>query len=81
MDKSLYKVSTRGCGEFYVVATTFDNAAQEVRRELNDQDYGFSSGRVITSIDFICREQFMANGKRALYGERDENHLMVANEE
>lgn len=81
MDKSLYKVSTRGCGVFYVVATTFDNAAQEVRRELNDQDYGFSSGRVVTRVDFICREQFMANGKRALYGDNDENHLMVAKEE
>lgn len=81
MDKSLYKVSTRGCGVFYVVATTFDKAAQEVRRELNDQDYGFSSGRVVTSVDFICREQFMANGKRALYGDNDENHLMVTKEE
>ena len=81
MDKSLYKVSTRGCGVFYVVATTFDKAAQEVRRELNDQDYGFSSGRVVTRVDFICREQFMSNGKRALYGDNDENHLMVAKEE
>lgn len=81
MDKSLYKVSTRGCGVFYVVATTFDKAAQEVRRELNDQDYGFSSDRVVTSVDFICREHFMANGKRALCGDNDENHLMVAKEE
>ena len=81
MDKSLYKVSTRGCGVFYVVATTFDKAAQEVRRELNDQDYGFSSGRVVTSVDFICREHFMSNGKRALYGDNDENHLMVTKEE
>ena len=78
MAKSLYKVMTRGCGVFHVVATSFDKAAQEVRRELNDQDYGFTSNRVITSIDFICREEFMGNGRRALYGDDNENHLMIA---
>ena len=78
MTKSLYKVMARGCGVFHVVATSFDKAAQEVRRELNDQDYGYASDRVITSIDFICREEFMDNGCRALYGDDNENHLMIA---
>ena len=50
-------------------------------RELNAQDYGYSGDRVVTNVEFICRETFMQNGKRALYGDNDENHLMIAKED
>lgn len=78
MEKSLFRVKTRGCGVFYVIAKSFDYAAGEVTRELNAQDYGYSGDRVVTNVEFICREAFMQNGKRALYGDKDENHLMIA---
>ena len=78
MEKSLFRVKTRGCGVFHVIATSFDYAAGEVTRELNAQDYGYSGDRVVTNVEFICREAFMQNGKRALYGDKDENHLMIA---
>lgn len=81
MEKSLFRVKTRGCGIFHVIATTFDHAAGEVTRELNDQDYGYSVDRLVTNVELICRETFMQNGKRALYGDNDENHLMIAKEE
>ena len=81
MEKALYRVTTRGCGTFYVVASSFGYAAAEVTRELNAQDYGFSEGRVVTSVNFICRQTFMSNGKRALYGYDDENHLMISMED
>lgn len=81
MEKSLFRVKTRGCGVFLVIATTFDNAAGEVTRELNAQDYGYSGARVVTNVEFICRETFIQNGKRALYGDNDENHLMIAKED
>lgn len=51
MDKSLFRVKTRGCGVSNVIATTFDHAAGEVTRELNDQDYGYSGDRVVTNVD------------------------------
>ena len=78
MEKTLYRVTTRGCGTFYVIASSFDCAADEVTRELDAQDYGYSDQRVVTSVDFICRETFMSNGKRALYGDNNENHLMIS---
>lgn len=81
MEKALYRVTTRGCGTFYVVASSFDYAADEVAKELNTQDYGYSDNRVVTSVNFICRQTFMSNGKRALYGDNDENHLMISNED
>ena len=80
MEKSLFKVTTRGCGVFHVIATTFDSAAGEVRKELETQEYGYSGDRVVTNVEFICRETFMQNGKRALYGDNDENHLMIVKE-
>lgn len=79
-EKALYRVTTMGCGVFYVVAATFDCAAAEVTRELNEQDYGYSGQRAVTRIDFICRQAFMSNGRRALYGEGDENHLIIPKE-
>lgn len=81
MEKALYRVTTRGCGMFYVVASSFDHAADEVTRELNAQDYGYSAERVVTNVEFICRQTFMINGKRALYGDNNENHLMISNED
>ena len=81
MDKSLFRVKTRGCGVFHVIATTFGYAADEVTRELNNQDYGYSGDRVVTGVEFICRETFMQNGKRALYGDNDDHHLMIAKED
>lgn len=81
MEKALYRVTTRGCGMFYVVASSFDHVAGEVTRELNAQDYGCSAERVVTTVEFICRQMFMINGKRALYGDNNENHLMISNED
>lgn len=79
-EKALYRVTTRGCGVFYVVASSFDCAAAFVTRELNGQEYGYSGQRAVTHIDFICRQTFMPNGRRALYGDNDENHLIILKE-
>lgn len=38
MEKQLFKAETRGCGDFYVVSTTFDAAAKAVSDELNNLD-------------------------------------------
>lgn len=81
MGKALYRVTTSGCGTFYVVASSFDYAAGEVTRELDAQDYGYSGDRVVTNVEFICRETFRSNGKRALYGDNNENHLMISKED
>lgn len=76
-DRLLFKVTTRGCGTFHVVATSFDEAAKAVCDELDSQDYGYSGDRCVERVEKICRETFMINGKRALYGDKDENHLII----
>lgn len=75
-EKQLFLVTTRGCGEFYVVAGSFDLAAELVRNELETQKYGFSSGREVVVVKFLCRQHFFS-GKRFLSGDNGENNLMI----
>jgi len=74
---SLYRVATRDCGTFYVVAQSFDHAAGEVSKELELQDYGYSYAREITNIEVLCHQRFLGNGRRDLSD--SSCHLMVVN--
>lgn len=73
----LFKVETRGCGDFHVVSTDFNAAAQAVSDELNAQDYGYSNDRHVTRVEFLMRQRFMEDCRRALYGDDDENHFII----
>ena len=75
-EKQLFLVQTRGCGEFYVVAGSFDLAADLVRDELTAQNYGYSDSREVVSVKFLCRQHFFG-GKRFLSGDNGENNLFV----
>ncbi|MBR1377990.1 MAG: hypothetical protein IJ557_02545 [Bacteroidaceae bacterium] len=75
-EKQLFLVKTRGCGEFYVVAGSFDQAADLVRNELGNQGYGYSGDQEVVSVQFLCRQHFF-NGKRFLSGDNGENNLFV----
>lgn len=75
-EKQLFLVMTRGCGEFYVVAGSFDQAADLVHDELVRQNYGYSGSREVVSVQFLCRQHF-SSGRRFLSGDDGENHLFV----
>ena len=77
MELQLFKVETTGCGDFFVVSTDFNAAAKAVSDELDSQDYGYSNDRQVTRVEFLMRQRFMSNGKRALYGDNDVNHLLI----
>lgn len=77
MEKQLFKVKTRGCGDFYVVSTTFDAAAKAVGDELNNQYYGYANERLVQRVEFIARQSFMPDGQRLLSGDYDENHFII----
>ena len=67
-DINLYLVHTRGIGDFYVVATSFDGASNAVEDTLHDLDYGYSDARDVISIELI-RTSHVFNGKPFLSGE------------
>ena len=75
-EKNLFIVQTRGMGEFYVVAGSFDQAAELVLIGLEEGDYGYYVDREVVSVRFLCRQHF-SGGKRFLSCHNGENHLLV----
>ena len=53
--KKLYLLTTRGLGDFYVIAENPTQAEENLIKIFDDQDYGFSKDRVVTNISFIAK--------------------------
>ena len=78
-DKVLYRISTRGVGDFFVVARSLDEATDTLRGRLEDAEYGFYGDRKPTCIDIIAEERLdHSNGKQ--YISEDYDNLIVAKE-
>ena len=73
---SLFKVETIGVGVFYVIAQSFDEAAELTVKRLDEADYGYSSSREIKSVELIAKQHFMRNDKQYFSGEN--NNLIIA---
>ena len=73
-DKHLYRIQNR-LGEFYIVAHSFDEAADEMKKRLDKADYGFSSYRTVPSIDHVAVQRFF-NEKQS-FSDRDANLIIV----
>ena len=56
-DKHLYRIKNR-LAEFYIVARSFDEAADEMKKRLDKADYGFTSYRTVPSIDDVAVQHF-----------------------
>ena len=56
-DKHLYRIKNR-LAEFYIVAHSFDEAADELKKRLDKADYGFTSYRTVPSIDDVAVQHF-----------------------
>ena len=72
----LYKVETNGLGVFYVIAKSFDDAAEVTINRLTDSDYGYSSSREIKSVELIAKQSFMGYNKQFFSG--DNNNLIIS---
>lgn len=74
MGKTLFLVSTKGLGDFYIVATTPNDAETTLTSALNKTDYGFSKDRKITNIkiladqlmDFPSGKPFFSSGNNLI---------------
>lgn len=56
-DRHLYRIKNR-LAEFYIVAHSFDEAVDEMKKRLDKADYGFSSYRTVPSIDDVAVQHF-----------------------
>jgi len=73
-DKHLYRIKNR-LAEFYIVAHSFDEAADEMKKRLDKADYGFTSYRTVPSIDDVAVQHFY-NEKQS-FSDSDAN-LIIA---
>lgn len=77
-DKKLYQVTTNGCGDFYAIATSFDEAANAVEKALTNSDYGTYELRKINAVQLIAIEHFFPDDKQFFCGSN--NNLIIAKE-
>ena len=56
-DKHLYRINNR-LGEFYIVARSFDEAADEMKKRLDKANYGLFSYRTVPGIAHLAVEHF-----------------------
>ena len=73
-DKHLYRIQNR-LAEFYIVAHSFDEAADEMKKRLDEADYGFTSYRTVPSIDDVAVQHFY-NEKQS-FSDSDANLIIV----
>ena len=73
-DKHLYRIKNR-LAEFYIVAHSFDEAADEMKKRLDKADYGFTLDRTVPSIFDVAVQHFY-NGKQS-FSDSDANLIIV----
>ena len=73
-DKHLYRIKNR-LAEFYIVARSFDEAADEMKKRLDKADYGFTSYRTVPSIEHLAVQHFF--NEKQLFSDSDAN-LIIA---
>lgn len=52
----LYRLTTKGLGDYWVVAKDPTDAETKLKHILDSKDYGFTDGRKVTTIEVIAEE-------------------------
>lgn len=73
-DKHLYRIKNK-IGEFYIVARSFDEAADKMEERLRKADYGFFQDRNVPSIDHLAVEHFYSD--KQAFSDREANLIIV----
>lgn len=74
-DKKLYKIENK-LGTFYIVAGTFDEAANELKARLDQADYGFFQYRNIPAIEHVATQSFCHDGPKQSFSDREPNLII-----
>lgn len=70
-ENRLYKVRTQVYKEFYVVASSFEEAEILTMKRLKEADYGFTDDRLIVNVELLGIECFYSkNEKQSFNGEK-----------
>lgn len=74
-DKKLYKIENK-LGTFYIVAGTFDEAANELKARLDQADYGFFQYRDIPAIEHVATQSFYNDGSKQSFSDSKPNLII-----
>lgn len=74
-DKKLYKIENK-LGTFYIVAETFDEAANELKARLDQADYGFFQYRDIPAIEHVATQSFYNNELKQSFSDSKPNLII-----
>ena len=72
--KHLYRIKNK-LGEFYIVARSFNDAADEMKKRLDKANYGFSSYRTVPGIEDLAVEEFCHD--KQLFSDSEANLIIV----
>lgn len=75
-EKHLYRINNK-LGEFYIVARSFDEAADELMNRLDKADYGFTSYRTVPSIEHLAVQHFNYNNGKQSFSDSEANLIIV----
>lgn len=78
-DKKLYKIENK-LGTFYIVAETFDEAANELKARLDQADYGFFHYRDIPAIEHVATQSFYRDGLKQSFSDSKPNLIILGND-
>lgn len=74
-DQKLYKIENK-LGTFYIVACTFDEAANELKARLDQADYGFFQYRDIPAIEHVATQSFYNNELKQSFSDSKPNLIV-----
>lgn len=77
--KKLYKIENK-LGTFYIVAETFDAAADELKARLDQADYGFFQYRDIPAIEHVATQSFYNDGLKQSFSDSKPNLIIMGND-
>ena len=75
---NLYSIVNR-VDKFYVVASSFDEAAKVLEERLNEAEYGYTNDRESESITLLAKEHFFPGHKQLFFDSI--SNLVVINKE
>ena len=75
-DNKLYRIKNK-LGTFYIVARSFDAAAEALKDRLDTADYGFYQYREVKNIELLATEQFYADNAKQSFSDDGGNLIVV----
>ncbi len=73
----LYLLTTKGLGDFYMVADSPSDAENTLREELDKANYGYEDNRDVLNIQFLAKELESLRAEEPLFFSSKNNLILT----